>query len=1021
MPTPFTQYKDTGGGTVPGESFQICGANASTYLTSPWTYHALASGTADYTVAQYMAIGGYGTTLPPLPGYISGETSSTQAAEIVAPGAAVDNLNTPESPIIYFFEGGAYGELGTAAVNGDEYIGGSNGSFGEPAFSNGGNQGGIGDWNASYDNPSALATIAGGSALPVGTTTFTLTASRLPIVAGEILDISGNYYPVQSVSGSQSGYTITLQSNAALGISISAGTSVTYFNEFAGGVTVQYLTIDDDLGNPATFTSGAQWTIDDNKVYNGVSQGTAAGMAIYDASVYFGTSPDDISYGTAFLDGGTIEYNCLENEGHSGIHEFGRDSTFDYNEVTQVPSDTSATNGNTGDAGNKWWHTLNASIVDNYFYQDNNADNGDPIWFDNGNSGFLVQGNYFYEDYGGSLVDETGFDGDINDNMFVDNGWGSTNSNGNPSSDGAIELNQSGAWNVPGSNYNNELVVQNNILTDNWEGITIWNSGSRSCQNPQEQSGTGAWANSSYCTGGYPNGDGDFSMYNYAQNNSTLGTLTTAASGGATTIYVNNEYQQNVAIGDYVGFTSPNQAGYASTTSANTSAVTSFTGTQSLAVASTTGFPNSGNIQTAVTGSNSEGSVVGATFSYSGVSGNNLENVALINPSLYASSVHLVSGGYVQAFEPYKITAVSGSNPYTKITISPGLTGNQSAGAAIYNDGTCYDDMTSGATPATPVAPDGTSYFDGCMWEARNITIENNVENFNPSDITSGPNVWGSTAYQSCTSGNSGNFCGTNFDEYQPGYYPGGTAAGSYYTYENDMEDAFLANPNFMTPITSHWLGAPAGNDGESAWNITWNGNTYNGPVYFFTGIYGTCNLPSPWSCFVNVASWESTASGGWDNDTTSPAPTVGITLPSVSNQEIYGSSYAVDTTAAANDGGSISSCQLQENANNVGSPVTASPYDFTLDTLNYPNGTYAIGVVCTDNDSNQAQSSLNEYISNGDLNQDGNINISDLAVMAAHWGQTDSNYTDGNITGQPAINISDLAVMASNWGWVKP
>lgn len=184
----INKSKLAGNSSVPGENYQICGADASTYLTSPWTYHAVANGsTQTYTVAQYEALTGYGTTLPPLPSYISGETSATEAAEILGPGADLSSLSNPESPIIYFFEGGAYGELAAAATNGDEYIGGSNGSYGEPLFSNAGSSGGIGDWNASFDSPAALATIAGGSALPVGTTTFTLTDSRLPIVPGEIL------------------------------------------------------------------------------------------------------------------------------------------------------------------------------------------------------------------------------------------------------------------------------------------------------------------------------------------------------------------------------------------------------------------------------------------------------------------------------------------------------------------------------------------------------------------------------------------------------------------------------------------------------------------------------------------------------------------------------------------------------------------------------------------------------------------------------------------------------------------
>ena len=150
---------------------------------------------------------------------------------------------------------------------------------------------------------------------------------------------------------------------------------------------------------------------------------------------------------------------------------------------------------------------------------------------DDGNTGFLVQGNYFYEDYGGSLVNETGFDGDINDNMFVDNGWGATNSAGNPSSDGAIEINQSGAWNIPGSNYNNELLIQNNIMVDNWENIT--RSGTQAADHVRiRKNNRRRCVVQFFVLHRWPilNGDGQFTLYNYAQNNSNWGTLTNAAS-----------------------------------------------------------------------------------------------------------------------------------------------------------------------------------------------------------------------------------------------------------------------------------------------------------------------------------------------------------------------------------------------------------------------------------------------------------------------------------------------------------
>ena len=111
---------------VPGQNYQICDEQ-SQYLTSPWTYHALASGSRSYTVSQYKALPGYGRTLPPLPSYIASESPATEAAVIYAPGSSVSQpaYAFPETPLLYFFEGGAYGEIAFQTVPGDQFIGGS--------------------------------------------------------------------------------------------------------------------------------------------------------------------------------------------------------------------------------------------------------------------------------------------------------------------------------------------------------------------------------------------------------------------------------------------------------------------------------------------------------------------------------------------------------------------------------------------------------------------------------------------------------------------------------------------------------------------------------------------------------------------------------------------------------------------------------------------------------------------------------------------------------------------------------
>ena len=145
---------------VSGQNYQVC-HEQSQYLTSPWTYDALASGSRSYTVSQYQALAGYGRTLPPLPSYIASERPGTRAAVIYAPGSSVNQpaYDFPETPLLYFFEGGAYGEIGFQTVPGDQFIGGSASGHAEPTFNDGGAAAGIDAQNATYQFSGGASTL----------------------------------------------------------------------------------------------------------------------------------------------------------------------------------------------------------------------------------------------------------------------------------------------------------------------------------------------------------------------------------------------------------------------------------------------------------------------------------------------------------------------------------------------------------------------------------------------------------------------------------------------------------------------------------------------------------------------------------------------------------------------------------------------------------------------------------------------------------------------------------------------
>jgi len=53
-----------------------------------------------------------------------------------------------------------------------------------------------------------------------------------------------------------------------------------------------------------------------------------------------------------------------------------------------------------------------------------------------------------------------------------------------------------------------------------------------------------------------------------------------------------------------------------------------------------------------------------------------------------------------------------------------------------------------------------------------------------------------------------------------------------------------------------------------------------------------------------------------------------------------------------------------------------------------------------------------------GDANSDGVVNISDLAILASHYGtKTGATWAMGDFNGDGAVNIADLSVLAAHWG----
>jgi hypothetical protein len=952
---------------VPGESYLLCPAYnsngterytaASTkYLTSPYTYDSLASGIESYTIAQYQALLKGGASLPPLPSYVAAEPQGTLAAIIYAPGSTVTvpSYNTspptaPNSPIIQFFEGGAYTDLSLQSVSGDEFIGGSAPGYPEPRFNDKGTTGGIQQTNDSLnysgaanalaatapkgattisvagtlpnyiqyvtfadgfadkinkagtgsppvsvtlDTPLPRAEARGGTvwvtsnppiatvsaAAPQGAGSLTLTTSTptwpTPILPFGTYVLGDDTYQIQSVTGSEAAsYTIRLPSGG-LDAAVAAGTPV-FYNGEAGDVTVSYLDISDDLhSDNGIITTGAGWTVTHNNIHDSV-----------------GTTGSGNGNGISGGDKSVIEYNCLSRLGNSAMAGYGINGKWDYNEVYQ------SSYSNDPDCGcssaGKWWGTLNTDIVDNAFIDGGYGGSG-AVWLDNGNAGTNISGNYFYKTFSQAIGDETGFNLNVTDNLFVDGGWGTGNGCGDSNCVGSIDLNQSGGFPIVGSRYNNEVIISGNQFIDNWGGVDIWESGLRTC----ESSGEGWPGDAPYCSGGFPvsqltgttvaGGQYDFSHTTDSGRGGML-VLAQPANAGSVTLMVHGAADQQTAsaeaINDQIGFADP-----AVTTVASGVSSISITGctaarTCTIPVKSAAGFPAGGGelrVGTTAAGQDGGGGFTGAILRYTGIGTttvNSNSSPALTGATFIRGVGSLQSGFSVQQVQPYQVTGETCYANDCKVSISPPLTMSVAAETNIAGTGTCALFATAAATPTSPIAPGGTSYFNGCQWAVKNISVTGNTFTFDPSAIAAGTTATGK-AGTTCTADHADE-CGTNFMAFQAtGQEPwaDSTSANAMFSrsaltdcpsWDSDCTASPLTNINALSSAPN----APARN-GEAAWNDVWSDNTYTGPWAWNAYAYGSCDslpsdpttgksMPSGACRDIDFATWK----GDWQED----------------------------------------------------------------------------------------------------------------------------------------------------------
>jgi hypothetical protein len=152
-----------------------------------------------------------------------------------------------------------------------------------------------------------------------------------------------------------------------------------------------------------------------------------------------------------------------------------------------------------------------------------------------------------------------------------------------------------------------------------------------------------------------------------------------------------------------------------------------------------------------------------------------------------------------------------------------------------------------------------------------------------------------------------------------------------------------------------------------------------------------------------------------------STGPTVNVVSPT-NGQTVTGS---VTLSATATDAGSgVKDVKFLVDGAAIGTDTT-SPYSVSWNAATATNGTHNITAQATDNANNITNSTpISVTVTGGssggkqgDLNNDGRVNITDLSILLSNWARTSPSAAQGDINGDGNVNITDLSILLSRWG----
>lgn len=189
--------------------------------------------------------------------------------------------------------------------------------------------------------------------------------------------------------------------------------------------------------------------------------------------------------------------SCLTNNGQYGWNSIGQS-------VNIVMERNEISYNNTGNweqlrpgcgcsGGGKFWDVSHVIVRHNWVHHNHGA----GVWADQNNFDFLIEGNLIEDNEDQAIFYETSYNAVIKDNVLRRNSYkiGKTFAGrGDNFPIGTIYLSEAGYDpRLPAPGGATAFIVENNILEDNWGGISAWENADRYCNSPANTS-TG------YCT-----------------------------------------------------------------------------------------------------------------------------------------------------------------------------------------------------------------------------------------------------------------------------------------------------------------------------------------------------------------------------------------------------------------------------------------------------------------------------------------------------------------------------------------